>query len=203
MGSGVSSSMALALAGFCFTPHLHRLRLHPRREGGPTPAASAQAARLWRRSWRTPEVAEGDASGEESGRRDGFRQWVRGHLYCTPLMAGDESFRRSASSSTSWARRSLPSRPPPRSRCRISPSMAPPLRPRRCSTSCSSTWRHRPTQGAGGRRRPAVPRGGLLRSLRAVDAAISERRGPAPRMPVAGGPRRSMLSLITCSIRRH
>jgi len=42
-------------------------------------------------------------------------------------MAGDESFRRSASSSTSWARRSLPSRPPPRSRCRISPSMAPPL----------------------------------------------------------------------------
>jgi len=27
--------------------------------------------------------------------------------------------------------------------------------------------------------------------------------GPAPRMPVAGGPRRSMLSLITCSIRRH
>ena len=72
-------------------------------------------------------MAEGDASGEESGRRDGFRQWVRGHLYCTPLMAGDESFRRSASSSTSWARRSLPSRPPPRSRCRISPSMAPPL----------------------------------------------------------------------------
>ena len=56
-----------------------------------------------------------------------FRQWVRGYPYCTPLMAGDESFRRSASSSTSWARRSLPSRPPPRSRCRISPSMAPPL----------------------------------------------------------------------------
>ncbi|KAG2615461.1 hypothetical protein PVAP13_3NG056990 [Panicum virgatum] len=42
-------------------------------------------------------------------------------------MAGDGSFRRCASSSTSWARRSLPSRPPPRSRCRISPSKAPPL----------------------------------------------------------------------------
>ena len=42
-------------------------------------------------------------------------------------MAGDGSFHRCASSSTSWARRSLPSRPPPRSRCRISPSKAPPL----------------------------------------------------------------------------
>ena len=42
-------------------------------------------------------------------------------------MAGDGLFRRCASSSTSWARRSLASRPPLRSRCRISPSKASPL----------------------------------------------------------------------------
>jgi len=120
MGSGVSSSMALALAGFCFTPpssssssapasrgraHSGSLRL-----GGEALAPLMEDPRRWPRATRLVR----------------FRQWVRGHLYYTPLKAGDESFRHSASS-TSWARRSLPSRPPPRSRCRISPSMAPPL----------------------------------------------------------------------------
>ena len=230
MGSGVSSSMALALAGFCFTlifivfvcTRVARegpLRQPPPRRRGPGAAHGGP-----------PEVAEGDASGEESGRRDGFRQWVRGHLYCTPLMAGDESFRRSASSSTSWARRSLPSRPPPRSRCRISPSMAPPLSVASrsplfasfasanaaailCSVLTPAAALDLVLVVAGdlvGAVHPAAVHGGIGRHRARGDGDVQlcpeagcSEAGPAPRMPVAGGPRRSMLSLITCSIRRH
>ena len=49
-------------------------------------------------------------------------------------------------------------------------------RPRRCSTSCSSTWRHQPAQGAGGRRRPALPEA-CARSMRRSASGVARPHG--------------------------
>jgi len=237
MGSGVSSSMALALAGFCFTPPssssssapASRGRAHSGslRPGGEALAplmedpGGGRGRRVWRGVRTTGWVQTVGPRPPVLHPADGRRRVVPPLRLLLDIM-GAALASVSASATEPLPHLSVHGAPIV---SRISVSSVRELRlgkcgsnfvfcsnaggrarsgvsrcrrPRRCSTSCSSTWRHRPAQGAGGRRRPALPRG-----LCAVDAAISERRGQAPRMPVAGGPRRSMLSLITCSIRRH